>query len=146
MATPKVPDIGTVADKWATVTAGRSAQYGQGVIAGKDWAVATANAVNNFVAGVTSGNIGAKFAGGVRSAGNEKFQRGVKDKGVNRFSQGVTQGKGDYSIGMAPVLQKIGSTQLSDRQPRGSAANYQRVQQIGDALHAMRLAQMGASA
>jgi hypothetical protein len=101
--------------------------------------------VNNFVAGISSGNIGAKFAGGVRNAGNDKFQRGVKDKGVNRFSQGVTAGKGDYSAGMAPVLQTIGSVQMSDRQPRGSAANYQRVQQIGDALHNKRLAQMGAS-
>lgn len=145
MATPKVPDVGTVADKWATVTAGRAAQYKSGVEGGKDWATAAAAAVNNFVAGITQGNIGAKFAGGVRSAGTEKFKRGVAEKGVNRFSAGVTAGKTDYSTGMAPVLATIGATQLSDRQPRGSQANYQRVQQIGDALHAKRLAAMGAS-
>lgn len=145
MATPKVPDAGSVADKWATVTAGRASQYGAGVVAGKDWASATANAVNNFVAGISQGNIGAKFAGGVRASGSEKFQRGVKDKGINRFSSGVTAGKGDFATGIAPVLQTIGSVQMSDRQPRGSSANYQRVQQIGDALHAKRLAQMGAS-
>jgi hypothetical protein len=145
MATPKVPDIGQVADKWATVTAGRSAQYGQGVVQGKDWAGATAAAVNNFVAGISNGNIGQKFGAGVRAAGNDKFQRGVKDKGVNRFASGVTAGKNDFASGMAPVLQTIGSTQLSDRQPRGSQANYERVRQIGDALHAKRLAQQGAS-
>jgi hypothetical protein len=145
MATPKVPDVSTVSDKWATVTAGRSANYKTGVENGKDWATAAANAVNNFVAGVTSGNIGTKYTGGVRSAGSEKFKRGVADKGVNRFSAGVTAGKTDYATGMAPVLATIGATQLSDRQPRGSAANYQRVQQIGDALHAKRLASMGAS-
>jgi hypothetical protein len=43
--------------------------------------------------------------------------------------------------GIEPMLATIAGVTLSPRQPRGSAANLQRVQQVADALNKKRLSQ-----
>jgi hypothetical protein len=143
----KVKPLADVAKKWGEVTPQRSGYYETGALAaGGDWEKNTGDATANFVAGVTAGNIGRLFAGGVKNAGAAKYTRKVKDVGVSRFSQGVTAGVPDYQSGMDPMLSTLASITLPARQPRGSVANAQRVTAIMDALHKKRLALRAAGA
>jgi hypothetical protein len=143
----KVKPLADVAKKWGEVTPQRSGYYEIGALAaGSDWEKNTGDATANFVAGVTAGNIGRLFAGGVKNAGAAKYTRKVKDVGVSRFSQGVTAGVPDYQSGIDPMLSTLASITLPARQPRGSVANAQRVTAIMDALHKKRLALRAAGA
>lgn len=137
----KVKPLTEVADKWAEVTPGRSAYYEkEATVAGPEWEANTIAAKAAFKAGVTAPNIDALFAGGVKRAGADKYNRKVKDVGVARFGPGVTAAKVDFSENVAPFLDEISKITLDPRQPRGSVANYGRVQAIGTELHKKRLA------
>lgn len=143
----KVKPVGDVADKWAEVTPGRSAYYEAGAgIAGSDWEKGAVEAASSYKAAVTAPNIDKLFSGGVKKAGAEKYERKVKDVGAARFGPGVAAAKTDYSTGMEPMLSTIAGITLPARQPRGSAANLQRVSAIADALHKKRLALRAAGA
>ncbi len=137
----KVKSAADVAAKWGQVTPGRQAYYASETpAAASDWEKNTQAAKASFQAAVTAGNIGEMFAGGVRKAGAAKYARKVTDVGINRFGQGVTAAIADMQNGVAPMLETIAAQTLPARQPRGSAANLQRVQVIADALHKKRLA------
>lgn len=143
----KVKPLADVAKKWGEVTPQRSGYYQAGAAAaGSDWEKNTLDAAANFVAGVTQGNIGKLFSGGVKQAGAAKYTRKVNDVGAGRFSTGVTAGVQDYQTGMDPMLSTLASITLPARQPRGSVANAQRVTAIMDALHKKRLALRAAGA
>lgn len=128
-----VPTAQEAADKWATVTPTRQADYTRGVSsagtrwqAGVDaspqlWATATAAAAANgeFTRGV-SGKAG-------------KYQTNASTLGAQRFGQGVTAAKPAYTTAIAPVLQVIAGVNLPPRQIAGS--NMQRSQMVSDALH-----------
>ena len=141
MVKPTVPTAAATATKWATITPTRSSNYVAGVKAPKtDWATAAAAAAANFKAAVSSANIQQKFAGGVKAAGTQKWQNKAATLGGDRFGPGVQAAQGDYQAGEDPYLQTIAGVDMSDRKPRGDPANYQRVQQIGSALTAKRIA------
>jgi hypothetical protein len=143
----KVKPLAEVAKKWAEVTPGRSGYYEMGALAaGGDWEKGATDSAANFKAAVTAGNIDKLFAGGIKKAGAAKYTRKVKDVGVSRFSSGVTAGITDYSDGVGPMLDTIASVTPPARQPRGSAANAQRVIAYMDALHKKRLALRAAGA
>jgi hypothetical protein len=143
----KVKPLADVAKKWGEVTPQRSGYYEAGALAaGGDWEKNTLDAAASFKAAVTAGNIDKLYTGGVKNAGAAKFVRKIKDVGAGRFSSGVTAGVGDYQTGMDPMLSTIASVNLPARQPRGSAANVQRVTAIMDALHKKRLALRAAGA
>ena len=68
-----------------------------------------------------------------------KFQTRASTVGAQRFPQGVA-GAGDaWATATQPFLNTIAALNLPPRQPKGSAANYQRVQAVGDALRAKKL-------
>ncbi len=137
----KVTDAATAAKKWVDVTPGRSSYYEANTVgAGAAWQAGAANAANQYKAAVSSANIGQMYAGGVKNAGAAKFDRKVKDVGVARFGQGVQAAAPDYAAGVAPMLATIAGLTLSPRQPRGSTANFQRVQEVGVALNKKRMA------
>ncbi len=139
MAT-KVKSAAEIAAKWGRVTPGRATDYAAETPgAAADWESKTIGAKAAFQAAVTAGNIGDMFAGGVRKAGAAKFARKVTEVGVNRFGQGVTAAVTDMQTGMDPMVATIASITPPARQPRGSAANLQRVSVYADALHAKRL-------
>jgi len=143
----KVKSLADVVKKWGEMTPQRSGYYEAGALAaGGDWEKNTVDSTANFVAGVTAGNIGKLFSGGVKNAGAAKYTRKVKDVGASRFSQGVTAGVPDYQTGMDPMLSTIASVTPPTRQPRGSVANVQRVVAYMDALHKKRLALRAAGA
>ena len=139
MAT-KVKSAAEIAAKWARVTPQRQADYAaEPPGSAADWESKTLAAKAAFQAAVTAGNIGDMFAGGVRKAGAAKFARKVSDVGAGRFGQGVIAAVSDMQTGMDPMVATIASITPPARQPRGSAANLQRVSAYADALHAKRI-------
>jgi hypothetical protein len=137
----KVKSAAEIAAKWGRVTPGRATEYGAETPASAaDWETKTLASKAAFQGAVTAGNIAEMFAGGVRKAGAAKFARKVTEVGINRFGQGVTAAIADMQTGMDPMVATIASVTPPARQPRGSAANLQRVSAYADALHAKRLA------
>lgn len=136
-----VKSAADVADKYASVTPGRSAFYEKGVRNPRtSWSGATAAAAPNYKQSVSAGDIERRYAGGARRAGDEKWQRKSTAVGVGRFGPGVTAAKDDYAKGVEPYLSAIASINLPPRQPRGSDANLERVRVIATELSKRRLA------
>ncbi len=143
----KVKSLDAVTKKWAEVTPGRSSYYEAGAtVAGADWQAKAKAAGAAYKAGVSAANILSMFTGGIDRAGAEKYNRKVREVGVSRFGQGVAAAAPDYSKGVAPMLEEISKIELPARQPRGSAANLQRVSAIATALNKKRLALRAAGA
>lgn len=137
----KVKSAEEVAKKWGEVTPQRAGYYEAGAVgAGSDWEANTVLSASAYRQAVTAPNIEQMFKGGVKKAGGAKYDRKVKDVGVARFGQGVQASIDDMKAGIEPMLSTIAGLTLSPRQPRGSAGNYQRVQEVGTALHKKRLA------
>jgi len=143
----KVKTLAEVTDKWADVTPGRSAYYEKGAkAAGSDWEKGATEAKSSYKAAVSAGNIDAMYAGGIKRAGAAKYERKVTEVGAARYGPGVTAAKGDYSDGVAPMLDELAKITLPARAPRGSAANLQRVGVIATALNKRRLSLRAAGA
>ena len=141
-------DVKSAADtqkKWGEVTPSRSTEYGaNAAAAGSRWEQATLAAAPNFGAAVRAGNIEARQSAGVRRAGAGKYSRKIRDVGAGRFGSGVSAAVQDYGTAVAPYLQTIAGVDLPPRRPRGDPGNYQRVNTVGSALHARRLAAVSA--
>lgn len=114
--------------------------------AASDWQTNAQLAKGNYQQAITQGNIAERFARGIAKAGSAKYSGKIMRLGATRFSPGVADGKGDYIANVEPYFGVIASLTLTPRQPRGSAANYQRSQQVGDKLNAKRLALLGTGA
>jgi len=117
-----------------------------GAVAAADkWAREAAGAAGVFKQAISAANIEARFRRGVQKAGAEKFRRKVDAVAETRFSEGVGAGQADWEAGFGPMADTIRAVTLGARRPRGDASNYARVKQIGDALHAKRLALLAGS-
>ena len=135
-----------VADKWASVTPGRSAYYSAGIEgAGGEWEAKTAAAEGTYLQAIQAANIGKRFSGGVRRAGGSKWERKTKAVGVSRFGPGISAGKDDYAAGFGEYASVLSGMSIPDRGPRGDPGNYAIVEKVGSALHKKRLALLGAT-
>ena len=142
----KVPTAASAAEKLAQRASAAAGDYAsEAKASGEAWVSATQAAKSAFLQGITTGNIAERFARGVAKAGAAKYIRKITDVGVGRFAQGVQAGKQDYQTNVEPFFQTIAGLSLSPRQPRGSAANIQRVSEVAMALNARRLAMLGGS-
>ena len=59
---------------------------------------------------------------------------------------GIAAASVDYKTGVEPYFSTLAALTLSTRKPRGDPANYRRVEEVGRALNAKRLALLGVSA
>lgn len=107
------------------------------------WEAQTKAAKDNYHKAITASGIADRFLGGVSRAGAAKFARKIVDVAKDRFATGVHAAKVDYETGVQPFLETIANLTLSKRAPRGDPANYKRVEEVGKALSAKRLAQLG---
>lgn len=140
---PKVRSATDIAEKWSRVTPMRSEDYRRGVEnPKKDWAQATAAANDRYVQGVTAAAQAGRFAGGVKKAGSQKWATRAAVKGPSRFSEGVAMAAPDYENGFAPFRDVIEKTSLAPRYPKGDPRNFERVKQMGEALHKAKLGQV----
>lgn len=136
---PRTKPIQDVVNKWQQRAAQATPDYEQGIRNPKeDWATATGAAEESYAQGVQTAITEGRFGRGVQEAGTQKWQRNALEKGTQRWSPGVQAARPDYEREMAQVLNTIQATTLSPRYPRGDPRNYERVRDIGDALHEMR--------
>lgn len=135
-----VKDAATSAKKFVTRAQAAGPDYTAGVSnAGAKWAANTKASSDAWAQGVTQAAASGRFAQGVNTNSQNKFQTRASTVGAQRFPQGVA-GAGDaWSTATQPFLNTIAALNLPPRQPKGSAANYQRVQAVGDALRAKKL-------
>ena len=143
----KVKSIEASTTKWSE-NAGRAAEsFAIEAEASADiWARNTAAARDNYGQAITAPGIKDRFARGVVKAGAAKFARKIRDVGRDRFAPGVAAAITDYKVGAEPYFSTLAAMTLSARKPRGDPANYKRVEEVGKALNAKRLALLGVSA
>ena len=140
----KVKPIDASTAKWSE-NAGRAAtEFAVNAEAAADeWQRATAASADNFHMAITAAGMKERFRRGVVKAGAAKFARKIRDVARDRFGPGVAAATDDYKVGAEPYFSTIAALTLSPRKPRGDPANYNRVQEIGKALNAKRLALLG---
>ena len=140
----KVKDITSSSLKW-TENAGRAAEeFATNAEAGAEaWARNTAAAVDTYGQAIAAPGIKNRFRTGVVKAGAAKFARKIRDVARDRFGPGVAAAQSDYQAGAEPYFSTLAALTLAARKPRGDPANYNRVQEVGKALNAKRLAMLG---
>ena len=132
----KIKSPAEIAAKFARVTPGRSAEYGEGIQATSPAAFesATIGAEQVYNQAVTQAIAQKRFVKGVQGSGS-KWQAKASDLGPSRFATGVAGAAADYAQGFAPSAQVIASLTLPPRGPAGDPKNFERVRVIGEALH-----------
>ena len=127
--------------KWNRVVQTRQQDYDEGISdPSVDWAGPAAAAASTYAAGVQEAVGRGAFEAGVRKAGDEKWRRKTRAVGAQRWQQGVSAGESDFITAFAPVLEVIEQTRaaLPPRRPRGDPANFQRSNQMAQALAEFR--------
>ncbi len=123
------------ADKWVRRASVAGADYKAGVTgAGPAWEAGARAAKDSYAQGVTEAIGRDAYTKGIANAGAARYERGAVEKGVTRFPQGVAVSQQDYMQKFAPFLQAIAGLTLGPRGPSGDPRNYQRSQQVGEAL------------
>jgi len=140
----KVKDISASGLKW-TENAGRATEgYATNAEASaEEWARKTAASVDTYGQAITAPGIKTRFQRGVARAGSAKYARKIRDVARDRYGPGVAAAQTDYQQGAEPYFSTLAGLTLSSRKPRGDPANYNRVQEVGKALNAKRLALLG---
>lgn len=140
----KVKSIEASSEKWSGNASRASAEMAiNAEAAAEEWARNTAASADNFGMAISAAGIKERFRRGVVKAGAAKFARKVRALAASRFAEGVGAAKDDYSTGAGPFYSTIAGLTLSARKPRGDPSNYRRVEEIGKALNAKRLALLG---
>ena len=125
---------------FTNVTPGRADIYARNAVArvGK-WSANTIGGIPNFQAAVTGAGVAGRIRANVSGRGSQRYPAKIMAVGQARFSQGVAAAGNDYSTGFQPYLSVIQGITLPAKGPRGDPRNYQRVNAVGDALHAARV-------
>lgn len=124
-----------IAQKWATVTPQRAADYEAGVRDPKtDWARATVAAADAWKTGVQAAIAKGLFSKGVNRAGTSTWQQGAIEKGTVRWGPGVALAQDKYQTAIGPFVDAIRRTTLPPRFARRDPRNLLRVTAIVDAL------------
>jgi len=143
---PKTIGVDRTVSKWVARARVAAPDYEAGVKAPKKaWASAAAAAAETFFSAVSQPVVKDLFVRGIRRAGDTRWSEMAVKKGVGRFAPGVEAGEPYFRSQMGDILAQIEAVKLKPRGPRGSAQNYERVKQIGDKLHAWRIAKTGAT-
>ncbi len=130
-----------IAEKWSSVTPTRTGFFEAGVKAPRrDWAKSTHASESTYKEAVTRAATEGRFGKGVLKAGTDKWQRKTLDIGAGRWGPGVSMASSDFEAGFSPYRDAIDKISLKPRFPKGDPRNYDRVKQIGDALHALKIA------
>jgi len=142
----KVKPIEASTTKWSE-NAGRAADaFAAEAEASADaWARNTGAAADTYGSAITAPGIKERFRRGVARAGAAKFARKIRDVARDRFAPGVAAADIDYKAGVEPYFSTLAALTLTGRKPRGDPANYRRVEEVGKALNAKRLALLGVS-
>lgn len=134
-----IRSVDVIANKWATVTPMRAADYAAGVASPRrPWCAATKAAEKSYEEGVQKSIARKAFGKGVSKAGDEKWSRKATVNGTRNWGPGVAEAKGDYAAGFAPYQAAIAACVLPPRYARRDPRNMARVTAICNALIAKK--------
>lgn len=136
----KIKSAAAIAKKWADVTPARARQWEEEIKATptEDYAGPAVAAAPIWEAGVMEAASRDGYAKGIE-AKKDKWKRKALAVGTARFGPGVRAAEADQATGFAPYRETIASLTLAPRGPRGAPGNYERVREVGEALHAKRV-------
>lgn len=135
-----VKPVSQWATKWKTRAGGAATDYTNGAIAAANkYQAAASQAGPTWAQGVQEAAGRGAYAQGVNRAGAQGYSTGVQAKGSVRYAGGIAAGEQKYTAGAQRVASVLQGVTLSQRQPRGSPANLQRVAEIANALHQARI-------
>lgn len=136
----KIKSAAAIAKKWADVTPARSRQWEDEIRATptEDYSAPAIAAAPIWEQGVMEAAARDGYAKGV-AAKAEKWKRKALAVGPGRFGPGVRAAEQDQATGFAPFREVIAALTLPPRGPRGAPGNYERVREVGEALHAKRV-------
>lgn len=140
----KVKDPATTGTRWVNKASNAQADYKAGVMNPKvPQNAAALAAAPRWQSAVSSTAALNRFTSGLRAAGDAGWQAGASGKGASHYPDGVRAAQTKFVNNVTPFLQAIAGVTLPDKGIRGSAANYARVQAVGDALHQLKLQRAG---
>jgi len=143
----KVKPIDGSTVKWEERARTASTEYAVNAeAAASDWASKTQAAADTFGMAIAAPGMKERFRRGVARAGAAKYARKITSVGADRFAPGVAAATVDYKAGAEPYFATLSALSLSGRKPRGDPGNYKRVEEVGKALNAKRLALLGSTA
>jgi len=136
----KIKSASAIARKWADVTPARARQWEDEIKATttEEYAAPAVAAAPIWEQGVMEAAARGGYARGVAEKA-EKWKRKSLAVGTARFGPGVRAAEADHATGYAPYREVISGLTLAPRGPRGSPSNYERVREVGEALHAKRV-------
>lgn len=142
----KVKDAAASMQKYITNTGNAVNAYKAGIQSPKASQSASAvAAVTTWQQAVQSPAAAKAFTSGLTKAGDAAWQAGALNKGAARYPQGTQIAAPKWQTNVQPYLQTIASQNLPPRGIRGAAQNWQRSQNLGQALHAQKVAAKGGS-
>jgi len=135
----KIKSSAAIAKKWADVTPARARQWEEEIKATStdEYAAPAIAAAPIWEQGVMEAAARGAYAKGIADKA-DKWKRKSLLVGVNRFGPGVRAAEADQAAGFAPYREVIAALTLTPRGPRGSPGNYERVREVGEALHRAR--------
>ena len=136
----KIKSAAAIAKKWADVTPARANVWQAEVAATSDadWADPTINAAPIYETGVQAAISAGLYQRGV-AARPGKWKRKALAVGPGRYGPGVRAAEADQAAGFQPYRETIAALSLTPKGPRGAPGNYDRVRQVGEALHDKRV-------
>lgn len=140
----KIKPVAQAASKWDDNASRAADEFAsEAEAAASLWEANTKAAKDNYHKAITTAGIADRFAGGVARAGAAKFARKIRDVAKDRFGPGIHAAVTDYTERVTPFFETIAGLTLPKKGPRGDPANYSRVEAVGKALTAKRLALLG---
>ena len=136
----KIKSAPAIAKKWADVTPARARVWEEEIkiTPDEEWAGPAIAAAPIWEQGVSEAAARDGFAKGIE-AKRTKWKRKALAVGAVRYGPGVRAAEPDQAAGFAPYREVIAALTLSPRGPRGAPGNYERVREVGEALHDARV-------
>jgi hypothetical protein len=138
--TVKIKSAANIAKKWAEVTPARARQWEEEIrgTTTDEYSAPAVAAAPIWEQGVMEAAARGAYAKGVAEKA-EKWKRKALAVGPARYGPGVRAAEADQATGFAPYREVISNLTLTPRGPRGAPGNYDRVRQVGEALHNQRV-------
>jgi hypothetical protein len=134
-----IKPLATIADKYVRRASAAQGDYQTGVqnTQPAKWEQNTMAGADNYAQGVSQAVANGMFQAGVQGKG-AKWQRKATSVGPSRYQTGVAQAAPDFTTGFQRFFDTLSSLTLGPKGPRGDPRNYQRSQQVGEALNQAR--------
>jgi len=136
MARPEVPDASEVQSRWSDRTPQAADDFAQRAAESADkWLEGAQRGQDNYVEQMQKQEVLQRRADRLTDAARNKFENRVSQFGANRFRSGVQVAGDDFRSGVEPILNAISNTDLPERGPAMSEANFERVRAVARAAN-----------